>query len=154
MTYGVQLVRERGWSWSVKNALTDLGFTVVDKPANAAEWEEIKGILAAERPLQARLFDCVSVADPLNMTFVVSSWSQMLLEAGQTMIAAGLPRDEVVAEIGAADVDRLWTLPEEPDARAELLEQCEADMSWMERFARFQTDTIKIETMRIVGVAP
>lgn len=153
MAYGARLVGERGWTPPIKGALSDLGFTVVEKPASAAQWDELKSVLATERPLQARLFDCVAVVDPMSITFAASSWSKMLLEAGQAMVAAGLPRDEVMAEIDAADVSRLWTFPEDRAQRAELLAECEADKSWMDRFSQFATHKIQFETSRILGEA-
>ena len=68
----------------------------------------------------------------------------MLIDVRQKLVAAGLPRDEVSAELNAADADHLW---HKPDAAtlASLRRSCREDESWYERLATMSYAGISAE---------
>jgi hypothetical protein len=123
-----------GWVQRVKGMLKSTGLRAVEAPVSDAQWKEIKAAIEGDLPAQAKLFDCVGAFGFGLLPTLIHDWNRMLIEVGQKLVAAGLPRDEVSAELNAADANHLW---HKPDAAglASLRRSCKEDQSWYERFS-------------------
>ena len=133
---------QEGWPATMQRPLAGMDLRIILQPVDAAGWEGIKAAFAREIPAQKRLFDCVAVSTPEMMPLLVHDWDQMLIRIGQKLADAGLPRDEVSAQLSAAEANALWHRVA-PDAEAGLRDSCAADKAWQQR----------IELMQFLGLS-
>lgn len=142
-----------GWVAAHLRMLRNLGLTPVENPATDAQWTAIKAVFDAELPLQARLLDCIAVTQGRQFPAVMADWSGMVIEVGKSLIAAGLPRDEVVALVERAEPDRLWHKASADEAEG-LKSSCLADSSWSDRYYRFETRRLAASVSDILAPKP
>lgn len=135
---------DEGWVQLIKGMLKGTGLRAIEAPVSDAQWREIKATIEGDLPAQTKLFDCVGAVGFGLLPTLIHDWNGMLIEVGQKLIAAGLPRDEVSAELNAADANHLW---HKPDAAtlASLRRSCKEDKSWYERLATMSYAGISVE---------
>jgi hypothetical protein len=133
-----------GWVQRVKGMLKSTGLRVIEAPVSDAQWKEIKAVIEGDLPAQAKLFDCVGAFGFGLLPTLIHDWNGMLIEVRQKLVAAGLPRDEVSAELNAADANNLWHKPDAV-ALASLRRSCKEDQSWYERFSTMSYAVISAE---------
>ena len=150
----VARVREAGWAAGVGWVIESLGLQRVETPATPKQWGQVKALFAEEREAEARLLECMTALDPMMIPVIVKDWNDILVRTGEILIGAGLPRDEVVAEIEASDTSVIWALPASPEARLALREPCIADEAWQSRYYEFRQGRLRYETESILAAQP
>jgi hypothetical protein len=118
-----------------------LGVAIVTPP-DKASWDRIAAVFEEQRKLQAREFACMAVTSPLDMPVPMAQWNQMIIAVGETLIARGYPKADVVAEIEAGDPNRLWQRVAE-DERQALIADCEKDDDWAKRYYEYRSGTLQ-----------
>lgn len=126
-----------GWVAALREPLDGIGLAIVEHPVAPAVWNQIKADFATEMPLQQRLFECVAVTAPAALPPSVNDWDEMLAGIGRKLVAAGLPRDDVSAQLSAADANSLWHRVA-PDAEAGLRDACASEKAWQARLYQLQ----------------
>jgi hypothetical protein len=121
-----------GWPAYLAHALTGMDLKPVF-PVTAERWQAIKDAIARELPAQKRTLDCMAVMSPEFLPVAVHDWDQMMAGVSGKLTAAGLPRDEVEAAIGAASANTLWKRAAEGDIDA-VRADCAKDTVWSDRF--------------------
>jgi hypothetical protein len=121
-----------GWPAYLAHALTGMDLKPVF-PVTAERWQAIKDAIAKELPLQKRTLDCIAVMQPEFLPVAVHDWDQMLAGVGGKLTAAGLPRDEVAATIGAAEANALWKRAAAGETET-VRSDCARDTAWSDRF--------------------
>ncbi|MDR3475967.1 MAG: hypothetical protein P4M09_30350 [Devosia sp.] len=123
---------EVGWVAVVEAGLKGMDLSVVADPVPPATWATIKGMIAKVLPDETRLLDCVAVSYPETLPAMVHDWDAMIVKIGGSLVAAGLPRDEVNATLSGAEANRLWHRAA-TDTEAELRDSCSKDPIWQKR---------------------
>lgn len=132
--------------------LRPLGVAVVTPP-DKASWEKIAAVFEEQRTFQARELMCLAVHSPLDMPYPMAKWNQMLIAVRETLIARGYPKADVVAEIEAADPNRLWQRVAE-DERGALIADCEKDDDWSKRYYELRSGTLQRDIEALLPPAP
>lgn len=127
----------QSWPERIAGLSSVLGLTLMENPVSPEQWTAIKAVFEREKPLEKRALTCIAVIDPTLLLTEFKTWNDVLLRTGEMLIGAGLPRDEVVAEITAAQPDNLWERVEAQEKVA-LRDSCGADQTWQERVYMLQ----------------
>lgn len=127
--------------WVTQGLLEPLGVTIVSPPPEGS-WVAIAAVFDEQRKLQAREFTCLAVTSPLDLPRPMVQWNQMLVAVAETLIARGYAKADVVAEIDAADPNRLWQKVAEDERRAQIAD-CEKDDDWAKRYYEFRSGTLQ-----------
>jgi hypothetical protein len=130
-------VEKSGWVKEIARVFSGLDIDAIANPVTGAQWQAIKGAVAADLPAQKRMLECIAVTYPSMMPVSVHDWDDMLARIAGKLISAGLPRDEVSATIGAAEANVLWHRAEGEAATA-LRASCNGDGAWSRRLFNFE----------------
>ncbi len=125
-----------GWPAYLAHALSGMDLKPVF-PLTPERWQAVKDAIGKALPAQKRTFDCLAAVSPEFLPLAVHDWDQMLTGVGSKLAAAGLPRDELAATIGAAEANALWHRPAAGDV-AGLKADCGKDLGWSDRFFGLQ----------------
>ncbi|TGQ74721.1 hypothetical protein EN829_005820 [Mesorhizobium sp. M00.F.Ca.ET.186.01.1.1] len=135
---------KEGWVQLINEMLKGTGLRAIKVPVSDAQWKEIKAAIEGDLPAQTKLFDCVGAVGFGLLPTLIHDWNGMLIDVGQKLVAAGLPRDEVSEELNAADANHLWHKPDGA-ALASLRRSCKEDKSWYDRLATMSYAGISAE---------
>jgi hypothetical protein len=123
---------QEGWVKEVGRVIGALDLRAVEQPVAPARWAEIRKIIAGEISMQAREFTCLAAVEPGVLPVIVHGWDEMIVKLGGDLVAAGIPRPEIVAALGSAEANALWK-PAGPDELAVLRKSCMDDTTWSDR---------------------
>lgn len=123
-----------GWVDALETPLKGMDLKLVVAPLPADAWNQMKVMIGKAAASQTRLFDCVAVSEPGLLPAAVHDWDQMIIGLGASLMAAGVPRDELSATLSVVRADTLWHRAA-PDTEAELRDSCAKDPSWQNRFS-------------------
>jgi len=123
---------QEGWLATIQHPLASMDLKPILEPVSATAWGKIKAAFTADLPRQQRLFECVAVSVPDLMPAAVHDWDQALSGIGVKLVTAGVPRDEVSAELSTAEANTIWHRAP-PDAEAELRDSCSKEQAWSSR---------------------
>ncbi|MEJ0011104.1 MAG: hypothetical protein WDM94_00485 [Bauldia sp.] len=126
-------VERDGWGKEIDRVFSSIDITPVATPVSPQQWQAIKDAVAAELPLEKRLLECVAATLPTILPVTVHDWDDMLAKIAAKLVAAGLPRDDIVALIGGAEAKVLWQRAP-AEAAAALAASCSKDEAWSQRF--------------------
>ncbi|HTJ57780.1 MAG TPA: hypothetical protein VL418_09495 [Devosiaceae bacterium] len=141
-----------GWVKAVERPLAGMDLKIIDNPLSPTAWAAIKADFAKETTGQQRMLSCIAVIDPAGLPQVVHDWDQMILGIGQKLVDAGLPRDEVSAQLSAAEANSIWHRVA-PDAEAELRDSCVKDKVWFTRFTQFDYSALTGQVDKLLAPA-
>ena len=141
-----------GWVKAMQHPLLGMDLKIIDHPVSAEGWNRIKAAFASEISAQKRLFDCVAVTYPELLPAAVHDWDQMLAQIGSKLSGAGLPRDEVAAQLSTAEANSLWHRVA-PDAEAGLRDSCAKETAWNERLSMLQYLRLQDEVDKLLPAA-
>ena len=127
---------QSGWVEVIQQALKGMNMTVITDPVLPATWTTIKGMIAEVLPQERRLLDCVAVMYPETLPQMVHDWDAMIVKIDGSLVAVGLPRDDVGATLSGADANQLWHRAP-TDAEAELRDSCVKDQAMQASLANF-----------------
>lgn len=127
---------QAGWVEVIEYAFKGMDLPVVADPVPPATWTTIKGMIAKVLPDEKRLLDCVAVRYPETLPAMVHDWDAMIVKIGGSLVAVGLPRDEVSATLSSAEANQLWHRAP-TDAEAELRDSCAKDQAVEANLANF-----------------
>ena len=117
-----------GWATTY---LADTGMVIVEPPAEGS-WDKIVEAFAQRSAEQQRELVCLGATNPRELPNSVGRWQQALIGLSNDIAARGYPRPDVIAQVEAADANRLWQPAAEADLAA-LREDCLSNYDWMER---------------------
>ena len=121
--------------------LDPLGVAIVSPPEEGS-WDKIAAVFEEQRKLQAREFACMAVTSPLDLPRPMAEWNGMLFALGDILVARGYPRADVVAQIEAANPNRLWQAVAEGDRQA-LVDDCAKNDDWARRYYEFRSGSLQ-----------
>lgn len=142
-----------GWVKALENPLQGMGLTIVTQPVDAATWAAIKTMIDTDLKAQKRLFACLAVTYAMELPGEIAGWDQTIEELSLRLVAAGLPRDEVAAELSAADAAGLWHRPP-PNTEAGLRDSCAKDRSWANRQATLESRSLTSRVEKLLPPLP
>ncbi len=150
VNYVIQRGADAAW-WTGQHAQTlkEVGLRTVEHPPTDAQWQDVKALFGTELPLQARAFACLAIFEPTLFPSIAHEWTGTVVAAGRAMVAAGLPRDEVVTLIDGAGLTALWHRAE-PGAVADLKRSCADDKAWYERYSVFDMQGLSARVAKIL----
>jgi hypothetical protein len=133
----LNFVEKSGWVKEIARVFSGLDIDAIANPVTAAQWQAIRGAIAAELPAQKRMLECIAVTYPSMLPVAVHDWDDMLAKIAGRLISAGLPHDEVAATIGSAEANALWRRAE-GEAQTALRASCGSDEAWSRRLFNFE----------------
>lgn len=129
------------WLGRVTAQLDGLGFSVVARPPQAADWEAIEAIVAEQAKAQGRLLECLAVRDPRFLPDEVNRWDSDLTKASLVLSAKGFDVEAIAALLSPATASSIWHPVTGEEATA-LKADCDTDMGWYDQWSMFNRASI------------
>ncbi|MBN9009077.1 MAG: hypothetical protein J0H63_02715, partial [Rhizobiales bacterium] len=139
-----------GWPKEVHRVFGALDLRIVENPVPAERWAKIRTVIADELAAETRELTCLAAVDPAILPVLVHDWDEMIVKLGTTLVAAGIPRPEILAALGNADANALWK-PAAADALPALRKSCMDDQAWSDRLATFRSLALGSSVERILA---
>ena len=142
-----------GWPALHKQMAEAIGLVAVTTPPTDEQFAQVKALFALEAPAEARMLACIAVTQGAVFPIALSDWTNTVVDAGKTMVLAGLPRDEVVKLVDSVDPTKIWKRVTGAEAEA-LKKSCAAETAWSDRFKRYETAALRSDVEKILKPAP
>lgn len=142
-----------GWVKALEKPLQGMGLAIVTQPVGADSWAAVKTMIDNDLKAQKRLFACLAVTYTMELPGEIAGWDQMIHDLGIRLRAAGLPRDEVAAELSAANAASLWHRAP-PNTEAGLRDSCAKDRSWADRQASLESRSLLSRVEKLLPPLP